>query len=375
MNNNRYILLHTEEEINIWHNFIVHIHGIHYEQTHSWAKVREADGWSSKVIAVKVKNDLIAGVQILIRKIKYIGTIGYISYGPCVKDHSEHYTIEIIEEIKKFAGHENINYLVINLPYFADYMIPVLRAQGFRRAIESFPPARLMGSTLIIDLSKSPDQILAEMKRKTRRNVYRGIKNELEMREGNREDIELFFSLMIQTCERRNSPPTHPHIDFFFRLWDHFRPNGWVRIFVVEYQEEPVCANLVLAFGDIFKIWKFGWNGHYGHLKPSDFFKWKLIELAKSEGYKYFDFVMLDTDIAKRVANNLPVTKKMRSGSFYGPTRYKLGYGGEIIFLPGSYAYISNPAAKVILYSMGFILKQRWVKKIFDIFWKKLSNR
>ncbi len=370
-----YTLLNREEDVDTWHDFISDISGSYFDQTSFWANMRKLDGWNTQRLVLKNDNGLIAGSQIYIRRLPLIGIVGYISHGPCIRQHSAEYASEFLQGIRQFVKNERIKYMVINLPYFGDYMLPFLKKYGYRNTIRGLPPSGLMDSTLLIDLTKSIDELQKEMKKNTRYSVRSGIKKGVTVREGGREDIETFFNLMMETCRRRNSPPTHPHIDFFFRLWDSSVKKKWLRLHFAEFEGKPLCSILSFSIGDIFRIWKFGWSGEHTNLHPSSVLMWKLIELAKNEGYRYFDFVMLDTMVARAIKNKRPLTKKLKSRYFYGPTVFKLSFGGDITFLPGSYAYFSNPLMGILLRGMAVLLRQMWMIKFINKFWNKFTNR
>jgi peptidoglycan pentaglycine glycine transferase (the first glycine) len=366
-----------DEENPSWDNFIAGIPGGHHEQTVPWAKVRSFDGWSSKRIILEQDGTIIAGAQILLRKMPFFGSIGYISYGPCVHGNSLEIAEKLLQEIVHFTKVEKIGYLTINLPYFADYFIPLLLASKFLPIVDGFPPPRLMTSTLLIDLSKDLDEILAEMKSKTRYNIRNSIRHGIIVREGSSTDIDLFFDLMIKTCTRRNSPPSHPNKKFFEILWENFYPRGWVKIHIAEYNQEPVCAILSFTFGDIFRIWKFGWSGNYNTFSPSNALYWNLIQIAKQEGFRHFDFVSLDTEVSKAIQQELPITPQLMARYFYGPTVFKMGFGGEVIHLPGHYCFFSNPFIRATYKVFRrIIFKNEWMKHALEVSLKRLkSNR
>jgi peptidoglycan pentaglycine glycine transferase (the first glycine) len=57
-------------------------------------------------------------------------------------------------------------------------------------------------NTVMVDLRPSPDDILAQMKQKTRYNIRLAAKKDVTVRQGNLKDILTFNKLMRQTGER-----------------------------------------------------------------------------------------------------------------------------------------------------------------------------
>jgi lipid II:glycine glycyltransferase (peptidoglycan interpeptide bridge formation enzyme) len=367
--------LSVDEENPSWDNFVAGLPGGHHEQTIPWAKIRKLNGWDSMRIIIEKNGKIIAGAQLLLCRISFFGKIGYISYGPCVAEKSAEVAEKLLQEILRITKDEKINYLTISLPYFGDYLIPLLRAGKFRPIIDGLPPPSLMTSTLLIDLKKSSHEILAGMKAKTRYNINYGIRKGIEIREGTREDIDIFFTLMIATCARRKSNPSHPNKRFFELLWDNFYNKGWVRIHIAEFNKEPVCAMLSFSFGDTFRVWKFGWSGYLSNLFPNNVLYWKLIELSKLEGFRRFDFVSVDTAVSKAFQNGHAITQSLEAKYFYGPTVFKMGFGGEVMHLPGAYCYFPNPIMRMSYNILGhLLLRQKWIMNLLALMWDKRKS-
>jgi peptidoglycan pentaglycine glycine transferase (the first glycine) len=366
----------ADEDNPAWDDFVSRIPGAHHEQTIPWANVRMFHGWHSKRIILEKDGRIMAGTQLLIKSIKYFGKIGYISYGPCLAEKSVEIAEKLVQEIIRMAGLEKITYMTINLPYYGDYMKPLLLKKKFLPIIDGIPPPRLMTTTLLINLEKSLDELLAEMKIKTRYNINHSIRKGIEIREGTREDIDLFFNLMLATCERRNTLPSHPDKGFFELLWDNFYSKGWLRIHIAEYNKEPVCAGLSFSFGDTFRFWKFGWSGAYGKYSPNNGLYWKLIELAKQDGFRRFDLVYLETKVVNAIQQGLPVTPELEATHFYGPTHFKMGFGGDVMHLPGAYCYFPNPFIRKSYNIVGnLLLKQKWILKTFLFTYRKMKRK
>ncbi|OFY58462.1 MAG: hypothetical protein A2Y87_12305, partial [Bacteroidetes bacterium RBG_13_46_8] len=331
-----------EKDDPAWDDFVGSLPDGHYEQSTCWARVREADGWQSIRLRVERNGKICAGAQILFRKIPWIGKVGYIPYGPCIPAGSDELTNEFVAEVKKKAGLEHWGYVVMNLPAFGHPMVPILKKNGFSPAMKELPPNVLISSTLLIDLSKDLDDIFAGLKSKIRQNIRFGMREGLQMREGAREDIDIFFRLMLITCERRKAQPLYPDVGSFYRFWDSFYAKGRVRLFFIDFQQEPVCSAFCFSFGKVLFLYQFGWSGEHAHLQPSKVLYWKTIEWAKTHGFRYCDFVSVDTEVAKAIEGGLPMTEELQSKYFYGPTILKMSFGGTVVHLPGPYACFPN---------------------------------
>jgi lipid II:glycine glycyltransferase (peptidoglycan interpeptide bridge formation enzyme) len=198
----------------------------------------------------------------------------------------------------------------------------------------------------------------------------------LHLREGTRDDISVFFRLMKTTCERRNADPLYPDIDSFYRFWDAFYPMGWVRLFFVDYNEKPVCSAFGFSFGKIMFMYQFGWSGEHTHLQPSKVLYWKTIEWAKAAGFQYYDFVSVDTDVSKAIESGQPITEKLQSKYFYGPTIIKMAFGGQVVHLPGRYSYFPNLFLRIFAVTvLKILLKQKKFAEAINTIWAKQKRK
>jgi lipid II:glycine glycyltransferase (peptidoglycan interpeptide bridge formation enzyme) len=282
---------------------------------------------------------------------------------------------ELTGEIIRKARADLKGYVVFNLPYFRQSLVPVLEKNRFRPSIQGLPPHILITSTLLIDLFQSPEEIMAGMKAKARQNIRHGIRGGLQMREGNREDIDTFYRLMTATCDRRQAQPLFQDIGYFYHIWDHFCKNQQVRIFIVSLADEPVCAAFAFPFGNILYMWQFGWSGRYGNLNPSSVLVWNTIEWAREKGFRYYDFVSVDTEISRVIASGQPVNERLQAKYFYGPTLHKMSFGGLLIHLPGTYAYFTNKTVRWFAYNVLILmLKQHWFMNALHGFWAKIKR-
>jgi len=366
----------NEENDPLWDNFVASQPGGYHEQTIPWAIVRKYAGWSSRRIILENREKITAGAQILFKYVKPLGEIGHIPYGPCIAGDSPEIAGHLLSEIIEFVKKEKIRYLVIVPPYYGDYLLPVISALGFRPVIEELFPGVLITSTTLIDLIKPLTEILSEMKLQTRYNIKYAIRKGIQIREGSKNDIGTFFELMVDTCTRRKTKPTHPDKKFFEILWDLFHEKGWVRLHLAEYNQENVCAALSFSFGDTFRIWKFGWSGKYGSLNPSNALYWRMIELAKSEGYRYIDLVSVDTEISKAMESGREITPALKARYFYGATVFKMGFGGKLLHLPYSYCYVPSPVLRFLFNTFGrSLLEQSWFNRLINLIFGARNNR
>jgi hypothetical protein len=167
----------------------------------------------------------------------------------------------------------------------------------------------------------------------------------LKVRQGGAADVETFVGLVTCNCQRLGTSISPSHPGFFPELWRIFAPGGKVRLFFAEYQGEPVSAGLVFCFGQWCRSWKVGWSGQHAVRCPNHYLKWEMILWGKSNGYKYFDLVSIEEEVARDlIAGRNPDSQRMG-----GATMFKLGFGGQPMLLPPALGYTPSPMFRWVL--------------------------
>lgn len=154
---------------------------------------------------------------------------------------------------------------------------------------------------------------------------------------------------MIALCRRRGISPTPPAKDFFENLWKVFAPRGWVRIFLAEIDGKAVAALLVFTFGDTARVWKAGWSGEHADRRPNNLLYWEAIRWAKHSGFRFFDLVGIERDLARQLLQR----EKIDWAKVTGPSNFKVGFGGTPLVMPETCYQILDPWTARLLHVGG----------------------
>jgi peptidoglycan pentaglycine glycine transferase (the first glycine) len=347
--NRRAVEVRVSDELldNEWDDFVVAAPDGHHEQTSRWGQVRGHYGWRIVRCILRENGKIVAGVQVQLRPLGRFGNGAYVTYGPCLGAEDPWLADRCIRELKKVLRREGAFLCVVGLPYHGHNLIGVLGRNGFIRKPYHMQP-NLQEYTPVIDVTRELDDILAGMSRSTRKNIRRAQNKGVTVVEGGEPDLGTFRRLMLAMCERRKISPNPPQADFFHYLWELFVPRGWVKLFIARVDGEPVSAAIVFLFGGWLREWKVGWSGEHAVCKPNEAMEWAIIQYAHQHGFRYFDFVGIDAQQAKAVLagtdfRELPLTF----------SHYKLGFGCEILPLPGAHVYVANPLLRLAMRAGG----------------------
>jgi peptidoglycan pentaglycine glycine transferase (the first glycine) len=354
-----------------WDSFLTTCPGGHHEQTSLWAEVKGFYGWQSFRMIVTGKGRILGGAQVLTREFRRWGRIGYVTRGPVSASHDPALVELILRQLEGVAVNERLAYLAVVPPYNGQVFEPSLMRLGFREKPDVLPPSGLMAATLVLDLSPDLDSVMARMRTTTRRHIRGAIRKGVTVREGTAPDVETFRRLMWALCDRRGTSPTPPQKDFFEHLWKAYQPSGFVRLFIAEFEGKPISAGLAFPFGDTVQMWKVGWTGEHPEVTPNELLWWEGIRWARNNDYRFFDFVSIDTDLARRLQQGDPVDWN----SVEGTSNFKVGFGGTPVLLPKSYYRFYHPILRAFARLGGSkIIESPSVTSLLGRFWNRRAS-
>jgi len=341
-----------------WDQFVANCRGGHHEQTSLWAQFKlNYYGWELIRIIVSRDGVIYGGVQILKRRLKWFGNIGYVTRGPLAINDDPVLLNVIVAALENAAKHARLKYLAVVPSYTGHHFDPLLEKLNFIPKPDLLPPSAVMRATLVLDLAEDVDKLMARMRKNLRNDLRRGLSSGLVFREGGENDIETFRRLMWELCERRGCAPSPPQKDFFHNLWKVFHTHGHLKLFLVEFDKTPVSAVITFPFGDTVRLWKIGWNGEHDKLRPNALLYWEVIKWSKQNGYRFFDFVWIDLESANKLLRG----ETLRTDNTNGMSFFKIGFGGQVILLPEQYLKFYNRLVQLLFRFGGRqLLASKW---------------
>jgi peptidoglycan pentaglycine glycine transferase (the first glycine) len=308
-----------------WAEFIASQPESHILQDGKWGQLKSAFGW--KTARIISEN---AGAQILFRKLPLGYSIAYIPKGPIGISES------LLLEIDRICRNEKAIFIKIEpFAWEPDNSWKMLENSGYQFSTP-IQPSR----TVIIPLDGSEEQILAEMKQKTRYNIRLAEKKEITVSVS--DDYEGFHKMSLVTGERDNFG-IHS-LDYYLKIKDLFGKSGQSVLLLAYYNQKPVAGIIIFACG------KNAWY-MYGastdeerNRMPTYLLQWEAIKWARSKGCSAYDLWGIP-DHDEEQLEKLFAEKDQHDG-LWGVYRFKRGFGGTIrrsvgawdkVYLPGFY--------------------------------------
>lgn len=328
--------LHISEELfdPEWDQFLANTAGGHHVQTSLWAQVKASLNWKPLRVIITHQKRIVAGGQLLYRSISPMLRVGYLTKGPlCDETHPEAAQV-IMEQILCVSHEKHLQLLVVQPANNGTQVAALLPTLGFQPSLLELAPI----ASILLDLSPSLEQLMANMKRQTRQNIRRGLQAGFFVYEGNQVDLKDFYQLHLATSQRQNFPPYT--FEYYQNMWRAFEPIGAIGLIVAKFSGEPVSALLLIPFGETVIAKILGWSGQQASLRPNDAIFWQAIIWAKAHGFRYFDFEGVDQTGARTYLENGSLPAELKNS----PDFFKLGYGGQVVLYPQAFERMSSHA-------------------------------
>ncbi len=172
--------------------------------------------------------------------------------------------------------------------------------------------------TIVLNLAKTEERLLLDMHQKTRYNIKiaqkHGVTIEIDEKMAYFED---FWRLMVETAKRNNFR-TYPKL-YYKELLECL---PFSQLMVAKYQNKIIAAIIIVIFNNIAYYLHGASDYNFRNIMAPYLIQWKAILKAKEMGCYIYDFWGIDE-------------KK-----WPGITRFKKGFGGEIIKFPSAFDFI-----------------------------------
>lgn len=193
------------------------------------------------------------------------------------------------------------------------------------------PRDQFAKSNVLLDLTKSEEDLLADMHTKQRYNIKYAEKNGVTSRLAeSQEDFDTFWKMFEETSVRQKyyiRPKS-----YYQKIWNMFKDTGMVYILIVEGKAEPLASWMLFKYEDVLYYPYGGSSEKHRNLFGSVYIGWQAILLGKKLGCKIFDMWG---------ASENPDNQE---DPWWGFTNFKLKYGGQHITYMDSYDFVVNSA-------------------------------
>jgi len=314
----------AEDKKDIWNGFILANSPESFLQSFEWGGFQKAVGRKVFRYAVLERGKILAVSSAVEHKLPLGLKYWYLPRGPII------------------AGAEGAEQSAV-LDFFLKYLKIEAKAEGAifvrmdpaaekseREIWDKLDLKNVAGSvqpkdTLVLDLEKSEEELLSEMKPKTRYNIRLAEKKSVEVfwKGLDENNFEEFWKLIGETSAR-DGIVSH-NKDYYRKMLETLGERGDLkcRLYFAKYEDLYIAANIVLLFGD-YAVYLHGASSNsFRNLMAPYLLQWRQIRDAKSAAAATYDF--------------WGITVEGENPKWAGITRFKKGFGGREVSYVGVY--------------------------------------
>ncbi|MFH0776393.1 MAG: peptidoglycan bridge formation glycyltransferase FemA/FemB family protein [Patescibacteria group bacterium] len=281
------------------------------QQTPVWARFQKSLGVESFRLAVLEKQKVLAFAQIFVKRLPFGLSKIELSRGPLFHKtwsikHETEISDLLLAEIKKIAEERKVIFARFDFQKDSSFTAKKLK----KAREENYPLA-----TVRIDLQKSLDEILAEMKPKGRYNIRVAEKHGVKISVEN--SVDDFFALLQKTTAR-DGFSGHPK-SFYAKMLEVLGDD--CALLIARKNGQPLAAILVTFAGDT-ATYYFGASDHeFRPLMAPYLLQFEAIKIAQKRGCHFYDFLGIAPENSSR-------------HRLAGVSDFKKKFGGEIVTYP-----------------------------------------
>ncbi len=333
-----------EDRIPEWNQLLLQFPDAHILQTSQWAEVKRQNGWSP--LYYWEGGDLQApeGLALILRRqISLAGlkfSVLYAPKGPVLPWQDQSALSRMLDALQEICRQEKAIFIKIDPDVLLGTGIPgeddeVSNKQGLalqdeleRRGWQYSQDQIQFRNSVLLDLTKSEENLLAAMKQKTRYNIRLAARKGVRVRQGEISELPMLYKMYAETAVRDGFVIRHE--DYYLNTWRMFIEANMAKILIAEVEDQPVAALILFYFNSTGR-YMFGMSTeNFRELMPSYLLQWEAMRLAKQLGCHTYDMWG-----APEVFDE--------SDSMWGVFRFKQGFNGTTTRTLGAWDYTTRP--------------------------------
>lgn len=216
----------------------------------------------------------------------------------------------------------------------------------------------------VIDITKPEEQLMAEMKEKTRYNIRLAEKKGVSLRitnpyeyTNNNKYLDEFLRL-VELTSKRQGIVAHPE-SYYCKMFETMPPDI-IKLYVAEYQGKVIAANIMIFFGDTAIYLHGASDSEFRSVMAPYLLQWRAIQDAKRLGFARYDFggVKFPHPLTPSpVGRGWLEEPGEGKNNWQGITKFKTGFSPntQAVEFAGSYDIIINPIKYCLYRILQFI--------------------
>lgn len=310
-----------------WEKFVFSYQGANFLHSWNWGEFHKNFGGAIKRIGFLKGKKLVGILLCIVEKAKR-ATYLTVPGGPLI-DWTDKNQIKLFKQtLEKIAKEENCSFVRIRPQLLENEKnAKVFAKLGFKLA-----PMHLHAElTRQLDLEKSEDELLSEMRKTTRHEIKKAIELDIKVTTSvNPKDLDDFYKLQKETAKRQGFIPFDK--DFLKEQFEVFVKDNQTLLYTAWFGKKRLAQAFVIFYGQE-AAYHYGASTLLGRKYPGAYLiQWEAIKEAKKRGLRRYNL----WGVAPEGETN---------HRFYGVSVFKRGFGGEDLEYLHARDLIINPLA------------------------------
>jgi lipid II:glycine glycyltransferase (peptidoglycan interpeptide bridge formation enzyme) len=303
-----------------WNSALVTLPHRHVLQSWEWGQFKQRWGWTPRYLLHEDQHTAKAAALVLRRSLRLGLNVLYVPKGPALDYADAPLADRVLNELIDIAKRDRAIFIKID-PDLPQADRSILLDRGWRESREQIQ----FRNTMLIDLTRDEEDLLAAMKPKTRYNVRLAQKKGVCVRPGGLADLDRLYAMYRETAQR-DGFIIRP-IDYYRDAWGSFIQSGLAQPLMAEVDGDAVAAVIVFRFADrAWYMYGMSRNLHRAYM-PNHLLQWEAMCWAKSCGCTIYDLWGAPDEL-------------LESDSMWGVYKFKEGLGAAFTPHVGAYDFV-----------------------------------
>lgn len=334
------IKIKSVEDIKEWENFLHEHEEANFLQSWYWGEFHKRLGKEIRRTGF-YENEELVGVMLSViesaRRGKYLTVPG----GPIIDWKNKGLVQTVFSQMKQIAKQQNCAFVRIRPQLIEEeYSLNIFKTNG------GWPsPMHLTADlTSQLDITKTEEDLLANMRKATRYEIRKSKKQEIKVISSKDEKgINKFYDLQIETAKRQKFIPFS--YKFLSEQFKVFFDADKALIYTATYENKILAQSFIIFYGAE-AVYHYGVSTEDGRKYPGAYLlQWEAIKEAKKRGMKKYNFWGVAPEGNK-------------SHRFSGVSLFKRGFGGEDVQYLHAHDIVINYPKYIINFSVETIRKK-----------------
>jgi hypothetical protein len=316
-------------------------------QTTMWALSKQSPDHLTLLVEARDRGMIVAGALVVTRRIRGRLRLGYIARGPVVSADGLPLLASVLNAAMSAARKRGVVALIVQAASAVHE--PTLCRMGFLEGAPSVAP----DATVVIDVTKPDDEVVAAMSGWRRKDLRKARKQPIEIAES--DDLKLFHRLHAISAARSGFEPLS--FSYLESQWRALAPCGAVTLLIARCGGRPAAGEWLTHFGKVMTTRMTGWDPEVsGKQHVNVALQWAAIQRARRLGATTYDFGGFDRRTAELLLGGESVPEEFRKT----PNCFKLDFGASPVLHSRARFIILNRTANRLFGHIAASLLRRW---------------